>query len=919
MKKEKNSMNWYRLRQRFSLRKYHFGVASVVLGASIILGTSVTVQANTQTAPVAEARAEAGNVVTVDNSSDFVREWNQAGDKTIDLNATGYKNAVTEGMVQNSTLNNTAITTVQGNNQDLTLRGVSIDNQKDLTIKNTKINIVADTGLANPSITSSGNLTLDGVTTSGTVKPDLKVTSGTATVTNGTSETKFNHVTVSDGATLTLEGKQIDAKLVKATDNAKVISDSTGVDEYQGGDLTLKNLVGEVKTTEVKKLSLAGNSNVTLQAGSTITDKLEVPAGTILNIGDNQLTVKELLGTGKIIMSPAGTLNIGTLKEAINVEIKNNTANWAPNDKKAYVVVTTPEATPVVTGSPTPAGEIIVQDGNSWKLEEEKGIDITELENLVNEAYDSIAISEKLKTASPELVDRYNEVFEKADEVLNTATSQSEINAALEALKQTIIELGVYKEEPIVTIKEIPFNIIYKADATSANPAGTKSVETVGQLGEEEITTVDGKEISRRTITPKVNEVVLVSVKPTEVRSTINFNRIYEKDDNLEAGRLVTVTSGIKGVKRTITKYSVDEKTGDLIALAPEEVITPARTERIKVGTKPTEERKEVAYETIEITDPELPKGERRVDVTGQVGVELTVTTYDINPQTGELIENPATTKLEKAPLPEKVRIGSKEVVAEPTVEVSKGSGLTQDAKPYLEVPVITSKGRGLVQDEKPELEVPEITSKGPGLTQDAKPELEVPGITSKGPGLTQDAKPELEVPGITSKGPGLTQDAKPELEVPAITSKGSGLTQDVKPELEVPAITSKGSSLTQDAKPELEVPAITSKGSGLTQDVKPELEIPAITSKGSKLTQAPKAEAPLSESTETSNVTTMALATQSKAISTSQKVAQKQTKAVLPKTGEEEQNYFMLLGGLFTTLAMAGIWISDKRQNMND
>lgn len=94
-------------------------------------------------------------------------------------------------------------------------------------------------------------------------------------------------MTVSDGATLTLEGKQIDAKLVKATDNAKVISDSTGVDEYQGGDLTLKNLVGEVKTTEVKKLSLAGNSNVTLQAGSTITDRLEVPAGTILNIGDN--------------------------------------------------------------------------------------------------------------------------------------------------------------------------------------------------------------------------------------------------------------------------------------------------------------------------------------------------------------------------------------------------------------------------------------------------------------------------------------------------------------------------------------------------------------------------------------------------------------------------------------------------------
>lgn len=257
-------------------------------------------------------------------------------------------------------------------------------------------------------------------------------------------------------------------------------------------------------------------------------------------------------------MSPTGTLNIGTLKEAINVEIKNNTANWAPNDKKEYVVVTTPEATPVVTGSPTPVGKIIVQDGNSWKLGEEKDVDTTELENLIDVAFDSPEIQEKLKDVTPDLKEKFDDALTKAQDIAFAATSQSEINAALETLKQAIIEFGVYKEEPIVTIKEIPFNIIYKADATLANPAGTKSVETVGQMGEEEITTVDGKEISRRTITPKVDEVFLVSVKPTEVLSTIGFERTYEKDDNLEAGRLVTVIAGVKGVKCTITKYSVD-------------------------------------------------------------------------------------------------------------------------------------------------------------------------------------------------------------------------------------------------------------------------------------------------------------------------------------------------------------------------
>ena len=72
MKKEKNSMDWYRLGQRFSLRKYHFGVASVVLGASIILGTSVTVQANTQTAPVSEAQAVATNSIEVNDHNEFI-------------------------------------------------------------------------------------------------------------------------------------------------------------------------------------------------------------------------------------------------------------------------------------------------------------------------------------------------------------------------------------------------------------------------------------------------------------------------------------------------------------------------------------------------------------------------------------------------------------------------------------------------------------------------------------------------------------------------------------------------------------------------------------------------------------------------------------------------------------------------------
>ena len=37
-KQSKSSFNWYKSRQRFSIRKYHFGAASVLLGAALVLG-----------------------------------------------------------------------------------------------------------------------------------------------------------------------------------------------------------------------------------------------------------------------------------------------------------------------------------------------------------------------------------------------------------------------------------------------------------------------------------------------------------------------------------------------------------------------------------------------------------------------------------------------------------------------------------------------------------------------------------------------------------------------------------------------------------------------------------------------------------------------------------------------------------------
>ncbi len=58
----KKSFDWYSMQQRFSIRKYHFGAASVLLGTALVLGTA----ANAQAVQAEEKNPEATNSVSVD-------------------------------------------------------------------------------------------------------------------------------------------------------------------------------------------------------------------------------------------------------------------------------------------------------------------------------------------------------------------------------------------------------------------------------------------------------------------------------------------------------------------------------------------------------------------------------------------------------------------------------------------------------------------------------------------------------------------------------------------------------------------------------------------------------------------------------------------------------------------------------------
>ena len=66
---QRKSFDWYKMQQRFSIRKYHFGVASVLLGTALVLGTA----ANTQAVQANEHYAEVTNSVSVDKIAEVTK------------------------------------------------------------------------------------------------------------------------------------------------------------------------------------------------------------------------------------------------------------------------------------------------------------------------------------------------------------------------------------------------------------------------------------------------------------------------------------------------------------------------------------------------------------------------------------------------------------------------------------------------------------------------------------------------------------------------------------------------------------------------------------------------------------------------------------------------------------------------------
>ena len=254
---------------------------------------------------------------------------------------------------------------------------------------------------------------------------------------------------------------------------------------------------------------------------------------------------------------------------------------------------------------------------------------------------------------------------------------------------EEIIEVGTKKTgveiKETVTVEE---KVAFKEE-TKVDPTLDKG-QTRVEEGEEgidevtyEVTKVDSVEKSRKEVSRKTKKVAKNKITYTGSKAVVTTKEVTKTEEVafqtrevenalLAEGVRRVKTAGQKGVRtivETVT-YTDGVETGRVEK--SNTITTPAVDEVIEVGTKKVvvpvvttkEETKteEVAFQTKEVTNPDLPEGSRQVKTAGQKGVRTIVetVTYTDGVETGRVEKsNTITTPA----VDEVIEVGTKKVV----------------------------------------------------------------------------------------------------------------------------------------------------------------------------------------------------------------------------------------------------------------
>ena len=268
---------------------------------------------------------------------------------------------------------------------------------------------------------------------------------------------------------------------------------------------------------------------------------------------------------------------------------------------------------------------------------------------------------------------------------------------------EEIIEVGTKKTgvetKETVTVEE---KVAFKEE-TKVDPALDKG-QTRVEEGEEgidevtyEVTKVDGVEKSRKEVLRKTKKAAKNKVTNTGAKAVVTTKEVTKTEEVafqtrevenalLAEGVRRVKTAGQKGVRTIVETVTYTDGVETGREVKSNTITTPAVDEVVEVGTKKVvapvvttkEETKteEVAFQTKEVTNPDLPEGSRQVKTAGKKGVRTIVytVTYTDGVETGRVEKsNTITTPA----VDEVVEVGTKKVVA--TVVTTKEETKTEE------------------------------------------------------------------------------------------------------------------------------------------------------------------------------------------------------------------------------------------------
>ena len=229
----------------------------------------------------------------------------------------------------------------------------------------------------------------------------------------------------------------------------------------------------------------------------------------------------------------------------------------------------------------------------------------------------------------------------KGDDTLDKGQQVVEKDGKTDGNK--VVRVGT---KPTVEVEKLPSPVRYEKDNTREK--GQENITVKGKDGSKTTTTTYTVNPENGEVVPNVGKPVVVEPTETVVKvaskDKVSVEKLpspvrYEKDNSREKGQENITVKGKDGSKTTTTTYTVNPKTGEVVETVGKPVVVEPTETVVKVASKDKVSVEKLPSPVRYEKDNTREKGQENITVKGKDGSKTTTTTYTVNPKTGEVVE----------------------------------------------------------------------------------------------------------------------------------------------------------------------------------------------------------------------------------------------------------------------------------------